>query len=594
MNDMPSPVVNALLEAVLQGGDTEKAITDVQIANAQTEAVATLGPCLQDTHGTPVQTRNTIVNVLFRLGDLSATQPLAKALSHDPDPGVRHTALGTLEVMDPRGSLLLFQQALADKETNIQQAALVSLGIAIRYSVLAVQDDTAQKQAVQQQLSQIKLENLAKLLNRETRNQEENLRSIAAASALGIVGGSDALRVLCQFLQDELALQAQFETADGQTDEERTRESERAELRTQIAVNVVYALREVGMPEAVPCLGATLRRNVNAQVRQLTAVTLGKLPFTTIVEPLFQATLLDQSPKVQHAARDALTRFPDWQEKARQLLRTLDSSPLQRGQLEAMALIETIRPDAEALTRDPHLLTNFLIAQALDHTKNERLLSLCASLIIASANGSLTLAGECLDVFRRHNAVTEEQLRPLRVEIGGARALSPLLAQLEENLKIYFQEPIKALNEDTQHVWRQTLRIAQIGFALRSLMSVTLFIIGAYLVIHSYHLFTTGTLDIEGFFGPGVAFVTGLATMLTMVYTGPLRDIRKSVSDVGAADAAFMAYIHRLLQVSHTFSYYYLEGKASFDELKTAGDLIEDMLTETVKIIRLEDNVDGR
>lgn len=137
-------------------------------------------------------------------------------------------------------------------------------------------------------------------------------------------------------------------------------------------------------------------------------------------------------------------------------------------------------------------------------------------------------------------------------------------------------------------------RIAQIGFALRALMSVTLFGIGAYMVITSFQYFLRGELNTEAFFGPGVAFVAGLGTMLTMVYTGPLRDIKKAVSDVGAADAAFMAYIHRLLQVSHTFSYYYLDGKATFDELQSAGDLIKDTLTETVKIIRTEADEDNK
>lgn len=581
-----SATVDALLKAILEEEELDAAFQAVRHAGEGETAVAQLGKALQDTQETPLPARHTIINLLLQLGSPAAVEPLGAALADDPDPGVRRAALGALEMLDSQASLLRFQDALSDKDRDNQRAALVSLGIAVRESVLAYQADDERKEAISQQLGQVKIANLARLLNREVANLDQSLISKAAAEALGIIGGAEAMQVLCQFLSDELTRQNQIEAAVGLSDEERARQNEMAALRAQIAWSVVIALREIGAPEAVPCLASTLRRSVNDQVRQVAADALGRLAFPNGIEPLFEAALLDQSPKVRHAARDALARIPDWRKKVELLLRALEASPLQRGQLDAMVLVGTVRPSDVEMAGKEHQLTDFLIARALDHTNNDRLLSLCASLVIASANGSLTLAGERIDAFRKASGISEEQLRPLRVEVGGAKALSPVLSQLEENLKTYFQEPIKTLNSETQHVWRQTIRIAQIGFVLRALMSVTLFGIGAYLVLSSYTHFVSGTLDVEGFFGPGVAFVAGLGTMLTMIYTGLLREIRKSVSDVGAADAAFMAYIHRLLQVSHTFSYYYLDGKATFDELETAGDLIEDTLQETVRIIR--------
>lgn len=97
-----------------------------------------------------------------------------------------------------------------------------------------------------------------------------------------------------------------------------------------------------------------------------------------------------------------------------------------------------------------------------------------------------------------------------------------------------------------------------------------------------------GQLNLAQWIGPGVTFISGLSTMLFIVYRGPLNDIRNSVNDLGIASASFIAYIHRVLQISHTFSFYYLKEQITFEEMKKSNALIEDAMKDTVKTLKVD------
>jgi hypothetical protein len=69
--------------------------------------------------------------------------------------------------------------------------------------------------------------------------------------------------------------------------------------------------------------------------------------------------------------------------------------------------------------------------------------------------------------------------------------------------------------------------------------------------------------------------------MLLVIYRGPLREIRNSVNDLGIASAAFIAYIHRVLQISHTFSFHYLKQQITFDAVEKSSKLIKEAMSDT-------------
>ena len=79
------------------------------------------------------------------------------------------------------------------------------------------------------------------------------------------------------------------------------------------------------------------------------------------------------------------------------------------------------------------------------------------------------------------------------------------------------------------------------------------------------------------YFAPDAVFIGGGVTMFGTFFTLPLKQIKRAVTDVGLANVAFISYVHQVLQISHTFSYFYLNGDISFDEIKGAAKQIEDI-----------------
>ena len=589
--NVPSPLVQKLLDAVQQEDTAviDTAITQIIHVGETETAVAHLGPLLLDKN-VKTAVRRRIVQAFTQLASPTAVPYLGQSLTEDEDPGTRLLCIAPLERIDPISGIPYFQTALHDQDNAVREAAQTSLGIAVQQLVTILQSDPAgdiQATALAT-LSGISPDNLGKLLRMPTPANTGNMSIPEAAStALGLRGGAEAIDSLCRFLRDR---QQQLHAADlGSLDDPgASRAQETAEER--VMISAVTALREIGTPPTIPCLEDTMRHNLNFRVRRLAASALGRHQNRETATALLYILLNDADPRVRSVAHKRLSEHADWRLKTRQMLEVLHAGSQTRADIDAPTFISAIKPPPAEMAENPHLLTDFLIEQAPANVQNERMTALLAELTIACANSSMTLAAERIDAVQSQSQLPPEQLRPLRVEVGGSKALDPILRQLEESLEKNFQQPIAELNQRTRRIWRQTIVIAQIGFVLRALMSVALFVIGAYLVIDSYQQFTAGNLNLEQFLGPGVSFIAGLGTMFTMVFKSPLREIRTAVSDVGVATAVFIAYIHRILQISHTFSYYYLQQEITFERLKEAGDLIEDTMRDTVNILQ---NPDG-
>jgi hypothetical protein len=182
--------------------------------------------------------------------------------------------------------------------------------------------------------------------------------------------------------------------------------------------------------------------------------------------------------------------------------------------------------------------------------------------------------GSVIDKLQKQGDLSPESLQHLRIEVGGHLTLDPVLKVLSDNLRKYFQEPIEQLNKQTSEAWLDTINSARNGFKLRVWMSVIVFGAGLLLIALSVVLFLSGKLTSAEAVGSGTTFAGGLTATLLVVYSGPLKDIRQSVSDLGAANVTFIGFIHQVLQVSHTFSAHYLKEGVSFDEVKGSAEII--------------------
>ncbi len=294
--------------------------------------------------------------------------------------------------------------------------------------------------------------------------------------------------------------------------------------------------------------------------------------------------LTDADAEVKQHTRAALEGKGKWQNKAGSLMSVVRDKAIDRATLDANSVVDAISAD-DAQQDNKLLVADYLIGKAVDFVEEPRITAVLAALIIACLGGSTAIAGERISRCESDNKLPAGKLQKLRIEVGGASALDPLLQQLEENLKTYFREPIHDLNKATHASWLDTILWAKRGFITRMVMSVIVFIAGLILVFSLYVFVLTNKLTIEQTVGPGVAFVSGLVAVIFSVYRGPLRDIRQSINDLGVASATFMAFVHGILETSHTFSYHYLQRGVSYEDLKASTKVIEDMVNNTIRLL---------
>jgi hypothetical protein len=285
---------------------------------------------------------------------------------------------------------------------------------------------------------------------------------------------------------------------------------------------------------------------------------------------------------------DAVRAIPiPWRDKAKIFIQLLKNSSRQRNQVTANAVLQALAPErGEVSPQHMQEIEDYLMGAACEpENQNDRMNGILAELIVACEGGDSERAGHRINAYERNHNLAQTVLHNLRVQMGGAPAITGIMGVLRQDLERYFQQPIYQLNVHTQGMWKKVLADAGIGFRARLWMSITAFAVGMLLLaISSFQiLFSKGTGAMS--IAP---FTAGLGTMLLMIYVGPLKDIRQSVSDLATANAAFMAYVHRILETSHTFSYLYMKEKISLEETQKASAIIKEAMDSTVQVLNMK------
>ena len=278
-----------------------------------------------------------------------------------------------------------------------------------------------------------------------------------------------------------------------------------------------------------------------------------------------------------------------WREKTDLIIEILQKGNKESVDIDDSNILQAISLHEEQSAENKFIVTDYLINKCLGQEK--RMNGILSRLITRSCGGNKALAGERINEYQRKNDVSKDDLKGLRMEIGGEIALGPIMQALQNNLKENFQGPISDLNDRTREMWEETIQRAQHGFLIRVIMSIIVFSFGMVLLSVSAYQFMFGTLRGIEFLGPGVSFASGVAAIIGTVYKGPLNDIQESVGDLGKASAAFIGYIHRVLEISHTFSFYYLHGEISLEETIQLNRLIGEAMEDTVG--KLEFNMES-
>lgn len=547
-----------------------QAITDQQ---AEQAVIAELGNRLSDS-----AQQTSAIFALDALNHIDAVHQLGKFLANSKNNiSIRTTVLGLLQAKFlnfPTETLTYLRQALDSAKPDFRERIQSTFEFAITETV---GQESKPRQILT--IAGVQPTHLKSVLSKKAEDIDGSTIPIPGifAEALGLLAGQEAIDLLCQLLHfhqgEQLRAEQNASSGNGRSADQQL---EIGVIQERIMLAAVNALRITESESAIHCLGNALVNNLNYKVQRQAADALGKLGFQACIPILLTALFTESNQALKQRIGDALKEIDGWHEKASQMVTLLSQSAVQRDQIDAKILLTAVQPRQDALTKEPHLLTDFLIHAAIQQFNDQRLLQIFAELIKTNSKNNASVISERLELYREKENVSEEILQALRVEIGGAQTLKPLLNKLEKNLLDYFQKPIDRLNTDTQTMWKQTVRLANLGFFVRILLNISIFVIGAYFMIDSYGRIVAGTLSPQQLTALMAVFIGGGVTMFATFFTLPLKQIKRAVTDVGLANVAFISYVHQILQISHTFSYFYLNGDISFTEIKRAAKQIED------------------
>lgn len=259
----------------------------------------------------------------------------------------------------------------------------------------------------------------------------------------------------------------------------------------------------------------------------------------------------------------------------------LPSTTISRDNLDGKTLSLALQPqDAE----DRRKMVDRLV-RAGRQGDDRHAVGLVASLLIVITGGA-DAAGHALNEAGARLSLKDAEMQPLRLQVGGEAALTPLLKSIQDDLETYFRRPLHKLRDDTEANWQRTMRSAEHAFTVRVVMSILVFAVGLGLVVASAIALLTGASG-DPILGEGVSLFAGVGTMLLVVYTGPLKDIKASATDLGSANAAFIAYVHRVSEISHTFSAKYLREEVSYEDLEKSCKLLRQAAADAIKELNM-------
>lgn len=513
----------------------------------------------------------------------------------DPKAGVRIHALR--EILEGAPVDIQFILPLVkDPNRNVRRLAISALGnsrdvqsAAAVGNILLREPDQALRKHAANQLGKINLPECLPYLRDGLADKKYPTVQMACVKSLRSISGPEVVSIMIEALSGpvEQNLRAFLVTSLGELRSPRATQSIIDSLshdEPHVRKAALRSLYQIDPPLSLHHSLRLVKNDPDSAVRKRAVENIGNLRAPDGIPLLVQKLFYDPDDALKLAARDALARIEDWKTKVDQILQVLANSDLQREALDGDLLLKAMLPLDTEVVENKNILTDYLIQQTTG--QDARMLAILAELIVSSAGGSMERAGKRLNDPKVCGNILPETLQELRIQIGGKAALDPIMQELRKDLDLYFQKPIHELNLQTQASWLSTIRYAQAGFIIRMLMSVAVFIIGIILLWLSSQQLIFGQRVAQDLFGPGITFIGGLGTMLLVIYSGPLKEIRQSINDLGAASAAFIAYIHRVLQISHTFSVYYMTQKITFAEMEKSSQMIGDAMTQTIQLLR--------
>ncbi len=326
-----------------------------------------------------------------------------------------------------------------------------------------------------------------------------------------------------------------------------------------------------------------LLRDESPSVQIAIVKKLQQVPRGEVAPILMEALVQSHDPQVQaalaYAIREAKAPL-DWRAKVAHLLDALAETGLYRENLDMAVLITAVQPTLAEIRVNRFVLTHELIGKAITYTAQRPMLGILAGLIIESAGRNLNRANQVVRAYQDEHHLPAIRFKHLLAEMNNILTSDEWATRLETT----FQTPLKETEKQIHAMWQASIRSVLDGMILRRRLSAALFIVSFVTIVVALGLFISADTGLAA-----LLTLLGLVLLITAVfYSGPVRDTKKTLMDIGVANAVYAAYVQRTLEISNGFTRLYLQGELNSKEIEKSNRLIGEAMKEAVNALRSE------
>lgn len=173
----------------------------------------------------------------------------------------------------------------------------------------------------------------------------------------------------------------------------------------------------------------------------------------------------------------------------------------------------------------------------------------------------------------------KERIAAALKEVGGEQAFESVSAILQAR----YIEPSDRLQTTSEDIFLETVERMRSNYDTAIRLNRIVFWLGVGVIVAGV---VTVIVDPGSQFFGATGVVSGLGTLVSLFFFGPIGRIQKSLEDLVLIEVSFMSFMHRILQARSIFEQQYVSGNIDLKSLKAFDQLLDEGMVNTVNVLR--------
>jgi hypothetical protein len=173
---------------------------------------------------------------------------------------------------------------------------------------------------------------------------------------------------------------------------------------------------------------------------------------------------------------------------------------------------------------------------------------------------------------------TKTRVTDVLKELGGTEAFETLSSILDKR----YIEPSEKLHEVSRMAFEETVWRMRKNYSTTLSMNKIVFSIGLLIILLGIVLIIVDKANL--LFGTA-GVIAGLTTLVSLFFSGTIKGVQKSLTEIVQVEVAYLSFMHRLLQARSIFENHYLSKQITIESLEKFDKLFCDNMQSTITLL---------